>query len=303
MPNWTLSRPIKAMIVIWVVQSVICSRPGPASRAQQLVGKPRAPRAPVLRWHRLSTREGSPKQLTLWHLHSRDRNAPDPTQLSRRQNQRRSLQSGKTLVAADENSVHLIYFLTVLEFLISVLTDKKVFHGGMPDEISDAVLTLFSQGVATSSKKTKITTFVFLSQIFHISDFAGICSWYTTVWAFSSNNARGVGFSLFLSSYFDTTCTLKGFLLKDFFYSSIYAVSQYLFHGVLWYVGMYRFFKIVFLISVGSAVSGADKESLDLGSLQYSDPWINSCTLQQIIIIINTVLWNICAQRPLQKHI
>lgn len=35
---------------------------------------------------------------------------------------------------------------------------------------------------------------------------------------------------------------------------------------------MYRFFKIVFLISVGSAVSGADKESLDLGSLQYSDP-------------------------------
>lgn len=154
--------------MIWVVQNVICSRQGPALRAQQLVGEPGTLRAPVLRWHRLSTREGSPKKLMLWHLHSRDRKAPDPAQLSRKQNQRRSLSQAK-LSWLQMRIVYISFFF--LEFLIFELNDKKAFQGGMLDKISDAVLTLFSQGVATSSKKTKITTFVFLSQIFHISDF------------------------------------------------------------------------------------------------------------------------------------
>lgn len=112
-----------------------------------------------------------------------------------------------------------------------------------------------------------------------------------------------VGLRLFLRSYFLTSLVFWRDSIWKISSSSIYAVSQSLFRGALKCISTYRFFKIVFLRSVGSAVSGADSESLDLGSLQYSDPWINSCTLQQIIVIINTVLWNICAQRPLQKHI
>lgn len=122
----------------------------------------------------------------------------------------------------------------------------------------------------------------------------------------------GIKFHLYLCVLWVWVFYLEAFLTSPVFWrdsiwkissSSTSAVSQCLFCGALKCIGIYRFLKFVFLISVENEVSGADSESLDLGSLQYSDPWKNSWILQQIIIIINTVLWNICAQRPLQKHI